>query len=74
MADPGEMRRSHGLGPPLDGTQQRLDVVIALLHDLRDMLRPATLATFEPASTVVELREPELPTPSEKPARRKSER
>ena len=57
------------LSPAIDGTQERLDAVIARLDRLCDLLAPAKPAPAPKDGETIELREPE-PPPKATPAAR----
>lgn len=76
--DDRDMRAEYGLGPPIDETQKRLDVLIALQRAQVAFLRAQASANAEPAPApddghpqTIELREPTTtpaPTARTKPA------
>lgn len=67
--DDRDMRAEYGLGPPIDETQKRLDVLIALQREQIAFLRAQAASGAEPTPTpddgqpqTIELREPEPTT------------
>lgn len=64
MADPRNVRQLFGLPQPFNGEERRLDVIIELLADVRDLLAPVHLEPFIGEPETVELREPSTPPAS----------
>ena len=69
MSDARNVRQQFNLPQPFNGEERRLDVIIGLLADVRDLLAPVHLEPFIVEQETVELREPVAPKPKPKKAR-----